>query len=607
MSGIIRLLPEHIANQIAAGEVVERPSSVVKELMENSIDAGAKSITLNIEQAGKSLIEVIDNGKGMSPTDARMCFERHATSKISTIDDLFNLHTMGFRGEALASIASISHVEMLTRLHSDELGTRIVLEGGKVVSHETTACPPGTRIRVKNLFYNVPARRQFLKEDSTELNHIFTEFERIALANPGIKMELISNGNLIHSLHSANYFQRIEGLFGKKLTGNLLFFEERTDIVSLKGYVTSPFYASKKKKNQFFFVNGRYIRSPYFSRSVYDAFQGLIPEGSYPQFFIYLEVDPKTVDVNVHPTKTEVKFRDERDIYIILQSAIRRSIGKKVLTDELDFNVPSYIQESIYGAGVARQNKSASLENSAPSNPKRARIKEHPDPEWKELYAIFEKEHTPDLSQEAPVHLFEKDNVVIYPIPQHLSDVLPLFGKYLLIDSAEGVFLANRQRMHERVIFEEVVEKLKTEKCLPIQQLLIPEELEPGKRDYLWIKDNLEHLHRLGFELQEFGREGFLIQGVPSGFASANIVELFESLLEHLKIQLMDDQSPIHEQIAKSFSKTFCVKNGSPQSKEEALYLVNAWLKTKEPAFSPFGKPVCKFLDSETFDALFRK
>jgi DNA mismatch repair protein MutL len=608
VSGIIRLLPEHIANQIAAGEVVERPASVVKELLENSIDAGAKSIQLVVEQAGKTLVEVIDNGKGMSPTDARMCFERHATSKINSIDDLFNLRTMGFRGEALASIASVAQVELITRQASDELGTKLILEGGKVHSHESIVCPTGTRMRVKNLFFNIPARRQFLKEDSTELNHILSEFERVALAHPSVKMELISNGNILYSLTPGNYFQRIEGLFGKNLSKHLLFFEEHTDIVKLKGYITEPEHASKRKKNHFFFVNDRFIRSPYFTRAIYDAFQGLIPEGTYPQFFVYMYVDPSKVDVNVHPTKTEVKFRDDKDIYVVLQSAIRRCIGKKALTAELDFNTPSFIQESVYGA-VSSLPKAYTPNAGSHHSNQNINISSHPDPKWRELYAIFEKEKTPDLTNELPLNpaaLIQNQEKEI-SIPENFSEIVPLFNKFVMISSAEGIFVIDRQRMHERVLYEEVLEKFQQQKGVAIQQLLIPEEYEPNRKDYPWIKENKELLFRLGFDLQEFGKEHFLIQGIPSGAPTASITEMLDNLVEHLKIQLMDEQNPQQVQMAKSYCKAFSLKNGMPASKEEILFLVQSWLKTQEPAYSPFGKPVFKVPEVQIFEELFRQ
>jgi DNA mismatch repair protein MutL len=499
-------------------------------------------------------------------------------------------------------------VELITRQATDELGTKLILEGGKVLSHDSIVCPAGTRMRVKNLFFNIPARRQFLKEDSTELNHILSEFERIALAHPSVKMELISNGNILYSLTTGNYFQRIEGLFGKNLSKHLLFFEEQTDIVKLKGYVTEPEYTSKRKKNHFFFVNDRFIRSPYFTRAIYDAFQGLIPEGTYPQFFVFIYVDPSTVDVNVHPTKTEVKFRDDKDIYVILQSAIRRCIGKKALTAELDFNTPSFIQESVYGVTFPKLKENILNAGSYPQS-KNINISSHPDPKWKELYAIFEKEKTPDLSNELPLNftpLIQNQEKEI-SLPENFTEIVPLFNKYVLISSTEGVFVIDRQRMHERVLYEEVLEKFQQQKGVAIQQLLIPEEYEPNRKDYPWIKENKELLFRLGFDLQEFGKEHFLIQGIPSGVPTVSVTEMLDTLVEQLKIQLMDDQNPQQVQMAKSYCKAFSLKNGLAASKEEILFLVQSWLKTKEPAYSPFGKPVFKIPDVQIFDELFRR
>jgi len=614
VSGIIKLLPETIANQIAAGEVVQRPASVVKELLENSIDAGAGKIRLVVEQAGKTLIEVSDDGCGMSPTDARLCFERHATSKISTADDLFRLKTMGFRGEALASIAAVARVELITRPAESELGTRLVMEGGKAETCESAVCPAGTCIRVKNLFFNVPARRQFLKDNATEWTHIVHEFERVALAFPKVKMELVSNGNVIYSLAPGNFFQRITALFGSSLKKNLIFFEEKTDYVHLTGYASSPQTVLKRKKEQFFFVNNRYIRSPYLSTAVYDAYRGLIPEGTHPQFFIKLEVDPATVDVNIHPTKTEVKFRYEKELYAILLAAIKRGIGKNAMRSELDFQTPEYLQE-IYSVPVTPSlpDKKNNLpvntsflghSSSSPVDYKNSNTSQ----DWKILHAILEKEQLPDLRSEIPLQQELIKDSPTNTLPEEWLHIINLFEKYILLQSSDGVYLADRQRMHERVLFEQAEETWKKGKGIAVQQLLIPEEWELSRKDLLFIRENKNYFLRLGFDIEDFGKESLIIQGVPSGYSVPSAVSRLEELLEQIRIQQMEDDAlPADKSWCLSFARTFSLKPGQPCSEEEITFLVRSWMQCGEPLYSPKGKPVLRKIELPVLDQWFKK
>ncbi len=517
MADIIQLLPDHVANQIAAGEVVQRPASVVKELLENSIDAGATQIKLIIKDGGKTLIHVIDNGVGMSGTDARLSFERHATSKIKSAKDLFQINTKGFRGEALASIAAISHVELKTKQEKDEVGNSLIIEGSKVISQNVVVTPIGTSISVKNLFYNIPARRNFLKSDQVEIRHIIDEFHRVALAHPKISFSMFQNGSEVFSLSESNYRQRVVNIFGTKMNEKLVPVEETTEVIQISGFVCKPEYSKKTRGEQFFFVNDRFIKSPYLNHAVISAFEGLIKEGRFPSYFLKLTVNPKSIDINIHPTKTEIKFDDEHTLYAILRSSIKHSLGQFNIAPVLDFEHDSNL-ETPYNY-KDKNVTSPNLEVDKNFNPFKSdfkgstitgRVKKESSQNWESLYVGLESKannNEPDFSgvqfesDEITPDMFKDGNAL-----HQTTTTYQLHHKYIVSTIKSGMLILDQHRAHQRILYEEYLAKV-TMEGLGHQQLLFPLKLNISKNDVSVVKQIEQDLQSAGFHISEIQDE----------------------------------------------------------------------------------------------------
>jgi len=598
MPDIIQLLPDSVANQIAAGEVVQRPASAVKEMLENAIDAGANSIQLIVKDAGKTLIQVIDNGCGMTETDARLSFERHATSKIRQAEELFRIRTKGFRGEALASIAAIAHVEMKTRLSDNEVGTKILISGSEVENQEPCATPVGTSISVKNLYFNTPARRNFLKSDAVEMKHIVEEFERVALAHSDIAFKLIHNTSELFNLKNSTARQRIVNMFGPKYNERLVPVKEETAIVKLSGFIGKPEYAKKTRGEQYFFVNNRFIKNSYLHHAVKTAFDELISRDSYPAYFLYLDLDPSSIDVNIHPTKTEIKFTEERSIYAIIHSAVRNSLGKYNISPSLDFE-----QEDIFN--VAPLPKDAQIaqpetvdfnfnpfDANSGKSPTSSSTFERSKPagtpgNWEDFYQISEK------SFESQSELIERT-----PDTDRIADnrnFIQLQKRYILTSIKSGMLIVDQQRAHERVLFEWAVTVMNDQQASS-QQSLFPETIELSNQDCELLKDLEPDLQKLGFTVDSFGGSSVVINGVPAEAADYPVSELIEGILEQYKNEADSLKSASRTALAKSIARNMSVKRGRTLQREEMLELIDALFACEQPQVSPGGKPcILKF------------
>ncbi len=593
MSDIIQLLPDVVANQIAAGEVVQRPASVVKELLENAVDAKATDIKLIIVDAGRSLIQVIDNGSGMSQTDARMSFERHATSKIKTADDLFNLFSNGFRGEALASIAAIAHVTLKTKQENQELGTQIQINGGEIISQELISKPTGTSIEVKNLFYNIPARRNFLKSNTIETRHIIDAFQRVALTYPNINFSLIHNDNEIFrlptgnsKLESGNLKQRIVNVFGKKIDEKLVPIHEETEILKIGGFIAKPNYAKKKRGEQFFFVNGRFIKSHYLHHAVLGGFENLIPHGYHPSYFLYLTVPPKSIDINIHPTKTEVKFDNEKDLYAIIRSTIKHSLGQYNVAPVLDFeknptlDTPyEYKNKDINSPLVNINPEFNPFKNE--ENSKSFFQKKDLNPSWESLYASAENSETE--KENTSQNLFDAD------IENSGNSTFQIHQKYILSTIRSGIVLIDQNAAHQRILYEDFLKKI-TVVGIGKQQLLFPKEFSVNKNDTQIILDLKSDLENAGFQFDILKNEIVSVKAIPASLKEDQIINLFEMLIDNIKNEVPNSNFSQFDSIAKSLAKSTAIKKGTKLSIKEQEEIVNNLFLCKEPNFSPFGK-----------------
>lgn len=621
MSDIIKLLPDSVANQIAAGEVVQRPASVVKELLENSIDAGATDIKLIIKDAGRTLVQVTDNGCGMSETDARMCFERHATSKISDAQDLFALRTMGFRGEALASIASVARVEMKTRKQDDALGTEIIMEGSRLELQQACQCAKGTSIAVKNLFFNTPARRNFLKSDNVEKNHIYNEFIRVALAHPDIAFSYYSNNQLQTQTDAGNLNQRIVQLFGNNYKARLIPLDESTEIVKIGGFVLKPEHARKTRGEQYFFVNHRFIKSAYLNHAVEYAFAELIPDDAYPSFFIFLEIEPGQIDVNVHPTKTEIKFQDEKFIYQILRAAVKRSLGRFNIVPALDFERETAFDDVIFdkskpvsapviqvdpaynpfaSATATRSSAGRNLNERANLQQWEKLFTPHSSPPQAEQKELFEQ--TPQ--QEQTVISADWGD----PVPQMTQGkkFLHLHGRYILSSVKSGMMLIDQQRAHERILFEKHLRLLESQKRAS-QTLLYPEQIRLLENDVQLLNDIRDEIVALGFEISDVGKSSFIISAIPADLPeNENLQKLMESILENFKKNSADIKLETRTNLARSLAKSLSVKYGKTMSEEEMNALADSLFSCQMPYQTPSGKPVIAMVSLEEIAAKFR-
>jgi DNA mismatch repair protein MutL len=613
VSDIIQLLPDSVANQIAAGEVIQRPASVVKEMVENALDAGAGEVTIHIKDAGKTLIQITDNGCGMSPTDARMAFERHATSKISSANDLFCIRTMGFRGEALASVAAIADVELRTKRVEDEVGTLIHIVGSEVKTQEPVACANGTTISVKNLFYNVPARRKFLKANTTELKHIISEIQRVALPNPEIRFALFHNNSSLYDLAKSNFRRRIVDIFGKSINQSLVPVEEKTSLVTISGYVGQPKFARKTMAEQFFFVNKRYMRHPWFHKAVMQAYEKLLPSDAFPSYFLFLEINPAAIDINVHPTKTEIKFEDDRAIWQVIFAAVRESLGKHNVVPSIDFDQSGNIDIPV--------------RSKEPGEIQYPEIKVNPD------YNPFETEKTPSFKLPKPAKpgksnlnrwedLYQGTQLIlkpedlpfssVEPSPATSSEGLPgkkilqLKQKYILSPVKSGLMVIDQKRAHERILFERFMEVLQSE-SVASQQQLFPQTLELDAGDAELLKNILDDLLALGFDIREFGKNTFIINGTPGVLDVSSPEIIVEKLLEEYKNSPVNAKAKVKEQVAISLAKASALNYGTELKQEEIDHLIDNLFACTTPNYSPEGKKVLTIIPLEEIEKSFNK
>ena len=614
-ASIIQLLPDHVANQIAAGEVVQRPASVVKELLENAVDARASDIKLIVKEAGKTLVQVIDNGSGMNTTDARLCFERHATSKIRQAEDLFDLHTKGFRGEALASIAAIAHVEMKTKQNQDELGVHIVIEGSKLVTQEVAVLPEGTSFSVKNLFFNIPARRNFLKSETDEFRHVIDEFQRVAMAHPSISFTLIHNGSEMYNLPSSNYRQRIVNIFGGKTNEKLVPVAEDTEMIQISGFVGKPEFAKKSRGEQFFFVNNRFIKSAYLHHAIMNAYEGLLKEGNQPSYFLYLKVPPHTIDINIHPTKTEIKFDDEQSLYAILRSAIKHSLGQFNVAPVLDFDrdsnldtpyqynnknadYPTIQVDSNYNPFATEKPASKSLASF--SNYK----KEANTANWESLYVGL-KQDTQEMesfsfeSAEVTGKLFDDDAIELKS-----SATYQIHKKYIVSSIKSGMLVIDQGRAHQRVLYEQFLTNITMHKASS-QQLLFPLELYFSTDEMELLRQLQPSLENTGFVFDAFNSDSVQISGLPLAMLESEVSIVLEELISNLQNEIPESSFSQNDSIAKSMAKSLAVKTGTYLTDKEQENLVNSLFACKEPTVSPFQKNTFITLTVEDLDKRF--
>ncbi|MEO9802561.1 MAG: DNA mismatch repair endonuclease MutL [Reichenbachiella sp.] len=614
MPDIINLLPDAIANQIAAGEVVQRPASVVKELLENSVDAGSASIQLNISDAGKVLIQVIDNGLGMSETDARMCFERHATSKIASSEDLFKIKTMGFRGEALASIAAVARVELKSKTAESELGTFIHIEASEIKKQEPVSISQGTSISVKNLFYNVPARRNFLKSNPVEMRHILDEFHRVALSNPTISFTLTQNDKEIYQLQAGKLSQRIVTLFGKNYQKQLITCEEETHWLKVQGYIGIPELCKKTRGEQFFFINNRFIKSSYLNHAVQGAYEGMIQEGQFPFYALFIEMDPIHIDINVHPTKTEVKFDDERSVYGIVKAAVKQALGTHNVTPSLDF-----------GSDVNFKN--LAIDNSHFNAPTRSEgnygsfkslDKQGKSTRWDEMYeqAIDESKPSPaeirreELAGLSSQMIFQSEVNAQQSADLNLEETnikpVLMHEKYVLKQVKTGVMVVDVILAHERILYEKYLETLH-KKSGASQRSLFPVTFEMSATDFILVMELKEEIGAIGFEFEEFGKNAVAINGIPADIKNINEKELFEGLLEQFKYNKSELSLSTQENMARSIAKRSASKTKISNDSIELRTLIDRLFACQQPNYTPNGTPTFIILGLEKIAEFFNQ
>ncbi|TAE37168.1 MAG: DNA mismatch repair endonuclease MutL [Sphingobacteriales bacterium] len=605
MPDIIKLLPDAVANQIAAGEVVQRPASAVKELIENAIDAGANKIQLIIKEAGKALIQVIDNGSGMSVTDARMSLERHATSKIKKAEDLFAIRTMGFRGEAMASIAAIAQMEIKTRKHNYELGTCIIVEGSTVLSQQACSCPAGTSISVKNLFYNIPARRNFLKSNPSEMRYIIDEFTRVALANPSIYFTLHHDGQEVFHLPQAQLKQRILHLLGNNYNEKLVPMDEETSVIKVKGFIGKPSFAKRTRGDQFFYVNNRFVKDGYLNHAVVMAYQGLLPPDTFPLYVLFIEIDPAKIDINVHPTKTEIKYQDEKTIYAVIRAAVKRSLGLYNLTPSLDFE-----QETGFERMITRQPlsdiKPPSISFNADFNPFSTEKKSEKETSpyrnmdtkqgipsnWETLYQINKEEIVTqgDLGLDKPA----ENNFENPALAEAKNDrrVFQLHNRYMVAQIKSGFMLIDQQAAHERILYERFLNQLDSHKGLS-QQMLFPQSVTFNTADFALLSDLLPDFLALGFQIRSFGKNTLIVEGVPADIAQNNNLEtILEQLLEDYKNNVSNLKLNKQDNIARTLAKNAAIKAGTKLNTEEMNNIIDQLFACTMPNASIAGKQI---------------
>lgn len=615
MNDIIHLLPDSIANQIAAGEVVQRPASVVKELLENAIDAGATSIQLIIKDAGRTLIQVIDNGKGMSPTDARLAFERHATSKIRTAEDLFALRTMGFRGEALPSIASVAQVDLRTKRAEDEIGTHLVISGSAVEKQEEIACTTGSNFSIKNIFFNVPARRKFLKSNETERKNILTELERISMVNPHIEFSFIDNEIEVLNYPASNLKQRIISIVGKSFNQQLISIEIETTIVKIYGFIGKPESARKTRALQYFFVNGRYMRHPYFAKAITSAYEPLIPTGENPNFFIYLEVNPDTIDVNIHPTKTEIKFENEQPIWQILAATAKEALGKFNEVPTIDFDTEDAIDIPIHDSSSQASRPQVNIDpsynpfKSSPGSSPRTSYN-RPSFDWDTLYKGFERDTIPDSEEEHPAEspsafssgtLFEEQIADDNTATLHYQ----YKNKYILTSVKSGLMMIDQRRAHIRILFDQFLQNIKLKRGIS-QRSLFPEIIEFSASEAAMIPYLLEDIEAVGFDLSNLGNNAYAINGVPSELDKINPTELVHNMVSKSIETGSDVKEEIQESLALSMAYAAAIPYGHRLTMEETSNIVDKLFASSSHKYTPDGKLIITVLADTEIEKRFK-
>ncbi len=621
MSDIIHLLPDSVANQIAAGEVIQRPASVLKELVENSIDAGADFIQIVIKDAGRTLIQVIDNGKGMSETDARMAFERHATSKIKDASDLFAIRTMGFRGEALASIAAVAQVELHSRRDEDELGVLVEIAGTRVFKQETIQCDKGTTFLVKNLFFNVPARRRFLKSDHVEKSHLLNEFYRIALVNPQVEFSFFDGDEEIYHLPVSNIKIRIENIFGKnqkkKIQQQLLTIETATNLVSIHGYVGKPEFA-QKSANQYFFVNGRYMRHPYFHKAVILAYNQMIQASESPNYFIYFEVDPQSIDINIHPTKTEIKFENEQAVWSILSATVKEALGKFNIVPSIDFDQEGAIDMMPVNNVPVENIRPPQTSFNPNYNPFSTTTYKRPSLDWEKLYGSFEgkteKAVLPDQNWTGKDKLPQDSEPIFTPTPeqQQISEIeeqrsanFQLKNRYIITSVKSGMLMIDQHRAHVRILYEAYLREIENQHA-PSQQVLFPEVLELGQDNALYFEQILPDLKSVGFDFEVENESSYQVTGVPAQLGVESVIVLLQTLIEKARTTAIDSSVEIHDIIARSLAEVSSLKTGQSLTNEEMTDLIDRLFACRHPNYTPDGKSVMTILSQEEIQSRFR-
>jgi len=602
MPDIIKLLPDSVANQIAAGEVIQRPASVVKELMENSVDSGANNINVIIKNSGKTLIQVIDDGCGMSETDARLAFERHATSKISSAKDLFSISSKGFRGEALASIAAVAMVELKTRKENDETGTLINISGSKVQAQEPCVCTPGSSFSVKNLFYNIPARRKFLKSDATEFRHIINEFQKVAIAHPEIRFTLSHNDSEIYNLPAANNRQRIIGVFGRQINQELIKLETETSLITIKGFIGKPEHARRTYGEQFFFVNKRFMKHPYFHKAVTEAYQNILAPDTIPAYFIFMETDPASIDINIHPTKTEIKFEDESAIWQILMASVRESLGRFNIVPSLDFENEALIDIPVRNTSDPLP-QPPEIKINPEYNPfeKKDKVLFRPDfidrfekantENWEKLYSTLEKEN--------------EDPDKFLRGTEENRKFIQIGNKYISCPVKSGIMLIDQKRAHERILYEKFLECLRNN--IPVSQTeLYPLTIELGPADYALLREVADDLKQLGLNIEFAGKNTIILKGRPSDSTSSDPVEMFEKIIEEYKSAGGDPAKGAREKLAGAMAGSAAIQHGKQLTQSEMEGLFDSLFACSAPNYSPKGKPVINIITIEELDRKFK-
>lgn len=605
MPDVIHLLSDHIANQIAAGEVIQRPASAVKEMLENAVDAGATDIQLILKDAGKELVQVVDNGCGMSPTDARMSFERHATSKIKNINDLFAIRTMGFRGEALASIAAVAQVELKTMKKDADVGTRIVVEGTEVKLQEPCGTPQGTSLSVKNLFFNVPARRHFLKSNTTELRHIIDEFTRVALAHPAIAFRLFHNGAEQFHLTSGNLKTRIVELLGNSYTKNLVPVEENTEFLNISGFIGKPEAATRTRGNQFFFINNRYIKSPYLHHAVSNAYESLIEKESFPFYVLFLEVDPARVDVNVHPTKQEVKFEDDRMMYAYLNAAVKHALAKYNIAPSLDFTLsPEITQLSSVQLPTTESTRARTeqgyLSNTF-ANKGQAHFVDKNDSlkRWKELYEIA----TTDTPTQPHTEQVTQTTFHNTTVPEAVHNIIMVQGAMLVTTVKSGLMLIHIRRAQERIWYERLLQQWNNGDA-PSQQVLFPTSYELSPQDAILLAEALPDMARIGFDISPFGKHTFVVQGIPSGLPAGEEKNVLDEVIDQLKHESADATSKRAEKLLANMAKRLSRNTSAISQKENQQALIDELFACNQPEHTTDGKKIFTLLRKDELDKM---